>query len=112
MTPGFKQRVPEYFRTAFSNIHERLLNEKTYNCHLSGSTVCAVLFDGLHVYCANAGDSRAVLYSRTKGAAKNQPIVGKLFNATELSEDHKPDLAKERARVEREGGRVHPIVGP
>lgn len=29
----------------------------------SGSTVTAVLFDSLRIYCANAGDSRAVLYT-------------------------------------------------
>ena len=26
----------------------------------SGSTVCTVLFNGTKVYCANAGDSRAI----------------------------------------------------
>jgi hypothetical protein len=28
--------------------------------HFSGSTVCTVLFNGTKVYCANAGDSRAI----------------------------------------------------
>ena len=27
---------------------------------ISGSTVCTVLFNGTKVYCANAGDSRAI----------------------------------------------------
>ena len=90
-------RVPEYFRLAFANVHERLLSNRTYDCHLSGSTVCAILFDGLHVWCANAGDSRAVLYSTPNN--KNQ-IHLHPFKATELSEDHKPDLPKERNRIE------------
>ena len=29
----------------------------------SGSTVCTVLFNGTKVYCANAGDSRAIKVS-------------------------------------------------
>ena len=54
-----------------------------------------------HVYCANAGDSRAV------ASSKGQAI--------ELSEDHKPDLPTERSRVIQAGhivedGRVDGII--
>lgn len=69
----------------------------------SGSTVCSVLFDSKRLFCANAGDSRAVLYtSSKKGGLKSVP----------LSEDHKPDIPAEAARVEKMGGRVEPILGP
>ena len=69
----------------------------------SGSTVCSVLFDSKRIFCANAGDSRACLYtSSKKGGLKAVP----------LSEDHKPDLPSEKARVEKMGGRVEPIMGP
>jgi serine/threonine protein phosphatase PrpC len=40
----------------------------------------------------SAGDSRAVLCSRS--------------SARRLTEDHKPDLPRERSRVEQQGGRV------
>ena len=69
----------------------------------SGSTVTAVLFDSLRIYCANAGDSRAVLYTQGKKGG---------LKVTPLSEDHKPDLPKEKARVDKMGGRVNPIIGP
>jgi len=70
---------------------------------LSGSTVCSVLFDSKRIFCANAGDSRAVLYTQgKKGGLKCVP----------LSEDHKPELPQEAARVEKMGGRVEPIIGP
>ena len=44
----------------------------------------------------NAGDSRAVLAKKVNG----------LYKAIELSEDHKPELARERARIEKAGGFV------
>ena len=69
----------------------------------SGSTVTAVLFDSLRIYCANAGDSRAVLYTQGKKGG---------LKVTPLSEDHKPSLPKEKARVDKMGGRVNPIIGP
>jgi len=58
----------------------------------SGSTAVTVLLAGKDLYCANAGDSRAVI-SR-KGVA-----VG-------LSEDHKPFHDIEKARIEKAGGFV------
>lgn len=98
--------MPEYFRRAFINIHERLMNNSSYDCNLSGSTVCAVLFDGVDIYCANAGDSRAVLYT------SKSSNLGSGLKITELSDDHKPSLPEERERIERVGGRVNPIIGP
>ena len=61
-TKEFQERIPNYFRDVFKNVHEGLFH-KNYDCHLSGSTVTAVLFDSKRVYCANAGDSRAVLFT-------------------------------------------------
>ena len=46
----------------------------------TGTTSCVVFFTDTHIYCANAGDSRAVL---SKGPN----------NVVPLSEDHKPDNA-------------------
>lgn len=43
----------------------------------TGATSCVVYFNDQEIYCANAGDSRGVLYSGNKVVA--------------LSEDHKPD---------------------
>ena len=30
----FSERIPRFFRDAFSTIHERLMNNKTYDCNL------------------------------------------------------------------------------
>jgi serine/threonine protein phosphatase PrpC len=47
---------------------------------------------GNTIYCANAGDSRCVM--------------GKKGKAVNLSMDHKPELAKEKARITRAGSSV------
>ena len=58
----------------------------------AGCTAVVVLITKTEIYCANAGDSRAVMSK--KGKAKD------------LSTDHKPDLPNERRRIERAGGSV------
>ena len=52
----------------------------------TGSTACVVFVTKENIYCANAGDSRAVLCR--KGAV------------VELSEDHKPDNELEEKRIQ------------
>jgi protein phosphatase 2C family protein 2/3 len=47
----------------------------------TGSTSCVIFFTNNKMYCANAGDSRAVL-------SCGNEVAG-------LSEDHKPDNAEE-----------------
>lgn len=59
----------------------------------AGCTSCVVLITPDTIYCSNAGDSRAVLATKT----------GKVI---ELSHDHKPDNDGEMARVKAAGGFV------
>lgn len=60
-----------------------------------------MLFDRNILYCANAGDSRAVLFAENPKGLKITP----------LSYDHKPELPIERMRILKMGGRVDPIKG-
>ncbi len=53
----------------------------------TGTTSCVVLITSSEIYCANAGDSRAVLCNDSK--------------AYGLSDDHKPDIPAEQDRIER-----------
>lgn len=66
-----------------------------------GSTAVTVLVmreeDGLRLFCANIGDSRAVLCRGT--------------DAVDLSRDQKPQDPEERRRIEAAGGRVE-MLGP
>jgi len=58
----------------------------------AGCTACVSLLVGDKIYVANAGDSRCVLSS------KGQAIA--------LSEDHKPELDKEKERIQKAGGYI------
>ncbi|EPY38301.1 protein phosphatase 2C, partial [Angomonas deanei] len=62
------------------------------NHEKSGCTACVLYFANDQLYCANAGDSRCVL-------CRN----GEAFP---LSNDHKPYLESEQARIERAGGYI------
>ena len=59
----------------------------------AGCTACVCLMTHDTIYCANAGDSRAILVSRS----------GKVI---ELSHDHKPDNEGEMQRIKANGGFV------
>jgi hypothetical protein len=63
----------------------------------SGCTAVAVLVYNNVLYCANAGDSRAIL-------CRGGQVV-------ELSHDHKPNSAIERGRVEKAGGFIREMGG-
>eukprot|EP00397_Hematodinium_sp_SG-2012_P011633 GEMP01011778.1.p1 GENE.GEMP01011778.1~~GEMP01011778.1.p1 ORF type:complete len:376 (+),score=61.30 GEMP01011778.1:23-1129(+) len=74
---------------------EMQTQEKQMNASMSGTTV-TMLYRPSHeqyVVVAHVGDSRAVL-ARVGG------------EATDLTVDHKPNLPKERERIEARGGRV------
>ena len=62
-----------------------------------GTTACVVFMTDDKIYCANAGDSRAILVR--KNVASKPEVV-------ELSEDHKPDNESEMRRIEAAGAQV------
>jgi serine/threonine protein phosphatase PrpC len=82
---------------AFSKTSEELAVTGV-DIEYAGSTLCSVLLVSKTLYCANVGDSRAVLAKRVGSALKPIP----------LSEDHKPELPAERSRIMASGGTVHP----
>ena len=59
----------------------------------AGCTSCVCLITKEHLFCANSGDSRAIL-------------VNKAGKVTELSHDHKPDEPGELKRIKAGGGFV------
>lgn len=86
----------------------------------SGSTVCTVLFNGTKVYCANAGDSRAIKVAFTGTQNEQGGSLTRKSNfqirliifletqieVTALNRDHKPELKDEAERIHKRGGRI------
>lgn len=79
-------------RKAFLELDKDMQNESVFKEKQAGSTAITLLIKDKILYCANAGDSRAVACIRG--------------NAYALSEDHKPTLAIEKHRIEAAGGWV------
>ena len=76
---------------------ERNLSEHTHiDFNFSGTTCVIVFIIGKHIICANAGDSRAILFNK----------LDIKYNVIELSYDHKPNLPKEQLRIYNSGGDV------
>ena len=69
---------------------EREIKSVPFN---AGCTACVCLLTPDTIFCANSGDSRAILVSK----------AGKV---TELSHDHKPDNEGEMKRIKAAGGFV------
>lgn len=89
---------------AFTTCENSLSKEVDFDTRLSGTTSILVICVGENLICANAGDSRAMMSSKT--GIKN------------LSYDHKPEKHEEKVRILKAGGKVHPtkelgkFVGP
>lgn len=90
--------VKEQLNKSFVQVQDTLFRDSKINLRFSGSTCVSVLIVGTKVFCANVGDSRAVLV-RTVGQADS-------LAAIPLNRDHKADEPDEEARILRNGGRV------
>lgn len=66
----------------------------------SGTTATVVLFAGDQSLVAHTGDSRAVLGTRPRGSLEAA------WRVIDLTQDHKPELPGERARIERAGAQI------
>lgn len=86
-------------QTTFSSLSQTIKASNRFDSNSSGSTCVLVVINSDKIYCANCGDSRAIMLS-----GKNGSIIS-------LSRDHKPDLPDERRRIEQQGGRVDRVYG-
>lgn len=92
--PTFIDNPQQAFISAAGILQTEII-KKRFDTTFSGSTLNAVLILGQKIYCANIGDSRAVLGKRDKK-----------WIAASLSRDHKPTIPEEKKRIEQSGGRV------
>ncbi|CAD8097492.1 unnamed protein product [Paramecium primaurelia] len=88
------KQVNTILKNCFLQTNEELL-ESGIDVTYSGATaVTLISFENI-LYCANIGDSRAII-----GRFDNK------LSVIELSKDHKPDCFLEQARIIQRGGRV------
>ena len=78
--------------TIFTKIDENLKKEKP-DLENSGSTTLIIIYIKQKIICLNVGDSRSIYITKN-----NKPI--------QISEDHKPNLKKERERIIKKGGEI------
>jgi serine/threonine protein phosphatase PrpC len=75
----------------------------------SGSTLTTIVTSGNKIICANAGDSRAFLFSIPL-THNLDTAVYKDIKMIELTMEHKPQMAEEKARIERNNGQVRQSI--
>lgn len=75
------------------------LTKSSLDVAFSGSTLVTVLLHGRKLWCANVGDSRAIL-------ARLSPEDSSAWTSIPLSRDHKPDDEDEGKRIIACGGRI------
>jgi serine/threonine protein phosphatase PrpC len=92
----------EALSKAFLSTSESLVDRESNNCTFSGSTAVSVYMDGGSLFCANCGDSRAVVGSFGED--------GRII-AVPLSDDHKPERMDECRRILDKNGRIEPCRG-
>uniref|UniRef100_A0A182X3B6 protein-serine/threonine phosphatase n=1 Tax=Anopheles quadriannulatus TaxID=34691 RepID=A0A182X3B6_ANOQN len=90
--PEYGNDVKHALQQGFLDLDEAMLNNEALREQMSGSTAVVVLIKDNRLYCANAGDSRAIAC-----------VDGRL---DVLSFDHKPTNEKERERISSAGGYV------
>jgi serine/threonine protein phosphatase PrpC len=93
------------------------LAHQSFDVNFSGTTMVLVLLKGCSLWCANVGDSRALMARQLGdsffGSESVTPKVnsGKHWMSIALSRDHKPDERDEAARILHCGGRIEAYQG-
>ncbi|EGB03876.1 hypothetical protein AURANDRAFT_11961, partial [Aureococcus anophagefferens] len=92
-------------KDAFIETNQVLFDVPGLDSSTSGTTLVAAIMKPTFIITANVGDSRCVL-GQTVGPAPPASKVPTLYRAKDLTVDHKPDAAEEKARIEKAGGFV------
>jgi len=120
--PSKSELLNKNISAGFKHLHQNMEDMKCpFDASFSGTTVNLVFINSEQkkLVCANAGDSRSVLYSikpqEAGGQSSDDVNTGSPhdeldkaeWEITPLSDDHKPDLPKEHERITKKfGGRV------
>jgi len=88
--------VKDALASSFGHVTQQLYTASGIDIYFSGSTCVSVLIVGNKVFCANVGDSRAVLARE----------VDNQLNGYALNRDHKGSEPDEEKRILTNGGRI------
>lgn len=97
----FATDIPGALADVIKRCESEVLRDSSIETDFSGTTFTCAVIRGNKCTLANIGDSRTSLAFRSKDS---DAII-----AVGLTEDHKPDLPAERARIEAKGGRVFAV---
>jgi serine/threonine protein phosphatase PrpC len=76
-----------------------------FDPNFSGTTLISVLLTQKKLWCANVGDSRALM-GRLMKDSPHEIVKGRHWMSIALSRDHKPDEPDEQKRIIECGGRI------
>ncbi|OII75505.1 PP2C like protein phosphatase [Cryptosporidium ubiquitum] len=93
------------FIKANQRLQEHVLETNQFDCSLSGTTATVILHLPLEnrIVTAHVGDSRSVLARWSRS--------GRVLEAVDLTNDHKPNSESEKRRIIAAGGQVKRIEG-
>ena len=100
-SPGKTQRrgtlmMMNDMKHTMKETHKALLQERSFDVSLSGTTAVVAFIDANRLFVANAGDSKAVLATQANGR-----LVAK-----DLNVEHKANTSGEGKRIAASGGKV------
>ena len=106
----WKRRVQDSVRTAFGDVHEKLLDAASLTPYTSmqqsGTTVTLALITNTSIVVGSIGDTRAVLSSRQIDSHGHT-----VLRPHQLTKDHVASDNKEKEMVELRGGRIEFVNG-
>ena len=91
-----------FIKESFKNADLQMAKQRQFEYNFSGTTCNLVFQFNKYLLCASVGDSRGILIY-DNDTKTNQNIFP-------LSNDHKPDLPQELARIQSKGGRVDKLT--
>lgn len=91
--PQREKNIPLVLSKSFTNVQRYIHKHFLEKFRFQGSTALIVLKIDKELYTANVGDSRAIFFGTQSGLYQ-------------LSEDHKPNLPREKSRIEKMGGYI------
>ena len=94
------QNLNDLIKNIYLEINTNLLLDENIDTTFSGSTCVSLIYSPQKIFCINLGDSRCILGKFDK---KNN-----IWYHKPLSNDHKPSIIEEKARILKSNGRIEP----